>query len=106
MRRYGALIVAAVLALSGGLLGAGATAHAVVRPWMNPAATPVDRANAQMTLADTIAVMHQGASCGYDACVDPNTRLGTPQLRLHPADRAGPDRRRSRDQPAGAREQT
>ncbi|HEY3608816.1 MAG TPA: glycoside hydrolase family 3 C-terminal domain-containing protein [Pseudonocardiaceae bacterium] len=82
MKRRSVLVVAAVLALSGGLL----PAHAAVQPRLSaPAATPVDRANAllaQMTLAEKVAMMHQGASCVYDACVDGNTRLGIPQLRL------------------------
>ena len=37
---------------------------------------------AQMTLAEKITMMHQGAACDYGACVDGNTRLGIPQLRL------------------------
>jgi beta-glucosidase len=82
MKRRSLLVVAAVLALSGGLL----PAHAAPQPRLSaPAATPIDRANAllaQMTLAEKVAMMHQGASCVYDACVDGNTRLGIPQLRL------------------------
>jgi beta-glucosidase len=52
---------------------------------MNTAATPVDRANAllaQMTLAQKLTMMHQGASCVYGACVDGNTSPSIPQLRL------------------------
>ncbi len=83
MRRCATLVVA--LVFGGGLLSVNVTAHATVQPWLNAAASPVDRANAllaQMTLAEKVTMMHQGASCDYDACVDANTRLGIPQLRL------------------------
>ena len=76
-----AVAVALLAETSSAVLPAGAAA----RPWMNTAASPVDRANAllaRMTLAEKIAMMHQGASCDYGACVDGNTRLGIPQLRL------------------------
>jgi beta-glucosidase len=63
-----------------------APAHAAVRPWPAPALTPSQRADAleaQMTSAEKIDMMHGGSSCGgYGACVDANTRLGIPQLRL------------------------
>ncbi|MEV5750716.1 glycoside hydrolase family 3 C-terminal domain-containing protein [Actinoallomurus sp. NPDC052308] len=84
MRRHLLRTVAVIGALIGGLL-AGVPAHAAARPWLNTALAPVDRANAllaQMTLAEKITMMHQGASCDYGACVDGNTRLGIPQLRL------------------------
>ncbi|MEV0406186.1 hypothetical protein [Actinoallomurus sp. NPDC050550] len=84
MRRHLLRTVAAIGALIGGLL-AGVPANAAARPWQNTALAPVDRANAllaQMTLAEKITMMHQGASCDYGACVDGNTRLGIPQLRL------------------------
>ncbi|MCO6008077.1 glycoside hydrolase family 3 C-terminal domain-containing protein [Actinoallomurus purpureus] len=84
MRGHLLRTVAVIGALIGGLL-AGVPANAAARPWQNTALAPVDRANAllaQMTLAEKIAMMHQGASCDYGACVDGNTRLGIPQLRL------------------------
>ncbi|TQM00429.1 beta-glucosidase [Actinoallomurus bryophytorum] len=84
MRRHLFATVAVIGALIGGLLGA-TPATAAPRPWKNAALAPVDRANAllaQMTLAEKITMMHQGAACDYGACVDGNTRLGIPQLRL------------------------
>jgi hypothetical protein len=71
MTRRSVLVAAAVLALSGGLL----PAHAAVQPRLSaPAATPVDRANAllaQMTLAEKVAMMHQGASCANRTAIGP-----------------------------------
>ncbi|MGH6654816.1 MAG: glycoside hydrolase family 3 C-terminal domain-containing protein, partial [Actinocrinis sp.] len=59
---------------------------AAARPWLSAALSPSQRADAllaQMTPAEKIAMMHGGTSCaGYGACVDANTRLGIPQLRL------------------------
>jgi beta-glucosidase len=69
--------------LAGGLLTA--TAQAAVRPWLNPALTPTDRANAllaQLTEAEKLTMMHQGAACSWGACVDGIARLGIPQQRL------------------------
>jgi beta-glucosidase len=80
------LVALAVIGMLIGVLGvATVPAQATARPWKNAALPPVDRANAllaQMTLAEKITMMHQGASCDYGACVDGNTRLGIPQLRL------------------------
>jgi beta-glucosidase len=80
------LVAVAVIGMLIGALGvATVPARATARPWRNAALAPVDRANAllaQMTLAEKITMMHQGASCDYGACVDGNTRLGIPQLRL------------------------
>jgi beta-glucosidase len=84
VRRHLFATVAVIGALLGGLLAA-TPAAAAPRPWKNAALAPVDRANAllaQMTLAEKITMMHQGAACDYGACVDGNTRLGIPQLRL------------------------
>src|SRR5882762_9544502 len=69
--------------LAGGLLTA--TAQAAVQPWLNPALTPTDRANAllaQLTEAEKLTMMHQGAACSWGACVDGIARLGIPQQRL------------------------
>ncbi|MDN3353801.1 glycoside hydrolase family 3 C-terminal domain-containing protein [Actinomadura sp. DC4] len=80
------LVALAVIGMLTGALGVAIVpAEAAARPWKNAALAPVDRANAllaQMTLAEKITMMHQGASCDYGACVDGNTRLGIPQLRL------------------------
>jgi beta-glucosidase len=79
-------VALAVIGMLIGVLGVSTVpAHATARPWKNAALAPVDRANAllaQMTLAEKISMMHQGASCDYGACVDGNARLGIPQLRL------------------------
>src|SRR3954452_2626999 len=79
------LALGAVLALLvGGVIGA-TRADAADPPWMNTAQTPLARANellAAMTQAEKLTMMHGGAGCGYVGCVDGNTRLGIPALRL------------------------
>jgi beta-glucosidase len=68
------LLAVATLALTVVVPATGATALA-----------PVDRANAllaQMTTAEKITMMHGGAQCAWGACVDANTRLGIPALKL------------------------
>ncbi|HEV3172656.1 MAG TPA: glycoside hydrolase family 3 C-terminal domain-containing protein, partial [Actinocrinis sp.] len=78
-----AVVAAALVAGFASIL---APAHAAAPPWMNTSLTPAQRAQAllaQMTSAEKIDMMHGGSSCnGYGACVDANTRLGIPQLRL------------------------
>jgi beta-glucosidase len=62
-----------------------AQAQAAAQPWMNTALAPADRAGdllAQMTTAEKITMMHGGAQCAWGACVDANTRLGIPALKL------------------------
>ncbi|SDM75884.1 glycoside hydrolase family 3 C-terminal domain-containing protein [Actinacidiphila guanduensis] len=79
-----AVAVAALAALTTGALPAQHAA-AASKPWMNAADTPAQRADAllaQMTTAEKITMMHGGAQCSWGACVDANTRLGIPQLRL------------------------
>jgi beta-glucosidase len=54
-------------------------------PWMNTSLSPGDRANAllaAMTQAEKLTMLHGGGNCGYAGCVDANTRLGIPALRL------------------------
>src|ERR1022692_1021499 len=85
MRRHALLTAAVAVALVAGVSSAVGPARAAAQPWMSTALTPVDRANAllaQMTLAQKLTMMHQGASCDWGACVDGNTSLGIPQLRL------------------------
>jgi beta-glucosidase len=85
VRRHLLAAIAVIGTLIGGLGVATVPAQATARPWKNAALAPVDRANAllaQMTLAEKITMMHQGAACDYGACVDGNARLGIPQLRL------------------------
>ena len=90
MRRLKATVLAAATALlvAAGLsadLTAAHPAQAAAQPWLNPAATPGDRADAllaQMTSAEKTTMMHGGASCPWGACVDAIPRLGIPQLRL------------------------
>jgi beta-glucosidase len=88
-----ALAVAALAAFAAGPPPAGAAtaatavtpAAATAKPWMNAADTPAQRADtllAQMTTAEKITMMHGGAQCPWGACVDADTRLGIPQLRL------------------------
>ncbi|WP_329129896.1 glycoside hydrolase family 3 C-terminal domain-containing protein [Streptomyces sp. NBC_01476] len=80
-----ALAVAALAALTAGTLPAQSAAAAPARPWTVAADTPAQRADAllaQMTTAEKITMMHGGAQCAWGACVDANTRLGIPQLRL------------------------
>jgi beta-glucosidase len=79
------LAAAAALVVAAGLTAAGQPAQAAVRPWMSLALTPGERADAllaQMTPAEKITMMHGGAQCQWGACVDANTRLGIPALRL------------------------
>ncbi|HEV2344051.1 MAG TPA: glycoside hydrolase family 3 C-terminal domain-containing protein, partial [Actinocrinis sp.] len=73
-------------ALVAGFVSTLTPAHAASPPWMDATQPPATRAQellAQMTSDEKIAMMHGGSSCnGYGACVDANTRLGIPQLRL------------------------
>ena len=77
---------AVAAALVAGFVSALAPAHAASPPWMDATQPPATRAQellAQMTSAEKIDMMHGSSSCeGYGACVDANTRLGIPQLRL------------------------
>jgi beta-glucosidase len=86
MRRNRSLLpVLLAVVIAGGLATASPTAQAADRPWLDAAQTPTDRANellAQMTETEKLAMMHQGASCTWGACVDGNTRLGIPALHL------------------------
>ncbi|MET9222612.1 glycoside hydrolase family 3 C-terminal domain-containing protein [Streptomyces sp. NPDC003300] len=80
-----AIAVAALAALTAGPLPAQSASAVDARPWMSAADTPAQRADAllaQMTNAEKITMMHGGAQCSWGACVDANTRLGIPQLRL------------------------
>ncbi|MYS19049.1 beta-glucosidase, partial [Streptomyces sp. DvalAA-14] len=80
-----AVAVAALAALTAGTLPARSADAGAARPWMSAADTPGQRADAllaQMTTAEKITMMHGGAQCAWGACVDANTRLGIPQLRL------------------------
>ncbi|MDX6354777.1 MAG: beta-glucosidase, partial [Streptomyces sp.] len=64
---------------------AGQSAAQAAQPWLNPALTPEQRADAllaQMTQAEKLSMMHGGASCGYVGCVDAIPRLGIPALHL------------------------
>jgi beta-glucosidase len=77
-----AVVIAAGLAAAVPSVTASA---ATDRPWLNAAQSPVDRANellAQMTEAQKLTMMHQGASCDWGACVAGDAGLGIPQLRL------------------------
>src|ERR1700680_1741627 len=85
MRKHALLSVTVAVALVAGVSVAVAPARAAAQPWMSTALSPVDRANAllaQMTLAQKLTMMHQGASCDWGACVDGNASLGIPQQRL------------------------
>ena len=77
---------AVALALVAGFVSVLTPAHAASPPWMDATQPPATRAQellAQMTSAEKIVMMHGSTSCnGYGACVDANTRLGIPQLRL------------------------
>jgi beta-glucosidase len=62
-----------------------APAQAAGEPWMNTAVAPSERADllvAAMTSAEKLTMLHGGASCGHTGCVNGNTRLGIPALRL------------------------
>ncbi|MEN3306230.1 MAG: beta-glucosidase [Micromonosporaceae bacterium] len=77
--------VAAVLVAAAGLTAGARPALAATGRWMNAALAPQDRADAllaAMTPAEKITMMHGGAQCPWGACVDANTRLGIPALRL------------------------
>jgi len=68
-----------------GWTATGSPALAAGQPWQNAAQTPQQRADellGAMTLAEKITMMHGGAQCPWGVCVDANTRLGIPQLRL------------------------
>src|SRR6266511_5315481 len=68
-----------------GWTATGSPALAAGEPWQNAAQTPQQRADellGAMTLAEKITMMHGGAQCPWGVCVDANTRLGIPQLRL------------------------
>ncbi len=61
-----------------------ASASVALRPWMNAAQTPDQRADeliAQMTLAEKIAMLH-GAGGSYVGNIPANTRLGIPAVNL------------------------
>ncbi|WP_426514475.1 glycoside hydrolase family 3 C-terminal domain-containing protein [Dactylosporangium sp. McL0621] len=80
-------VLAAVLAaaLTGGLVAGVRTAEAADQPWRDATQTPAQRADellAAMTQAEKLTMLHGGAGCGFAGCVDANTRLGIPQLRL------------------------
>ena len=80
-----ATALAASAALSTPAAHAAPAAALAAQPWMNTALAPVDRANAllaAMTPAEKLTMLHGGANCGYAGCVDANTRLGIPALRL------------------------
>jgi hypothetical protein len=84
MRTLCAAATAVLLAAAAGLVS-GQPAQAAARPWLAAAATPEERADAllaQMTPAEKITMMHGGAQCAWGACVDANTRLGIPALKL------------------------
>ncbi|HEY4456884.1 MAG TPA: glycoside hydrolase family 3 C-terminal domain-containing protein [Pseudonocardiaceae bacterium] len=86
MRKRQVLPLAAAMVIGAALVAAVPLAQAApAQPWRNAAQTPVDRANqllAQMTEAQKLSMMHQGASCDWGACVDAIPSLGIPQLRL------------------------
>src|SRR5579883_203554 len=61
-----------------------ASSQVMLRPWMNAALTPDQRADqllAQMTLDEKIAMLH-GVAGSYIGYVPANTRLGIPALNL------------------------
>jgi beta-glucosidase len=77
------LLVGAVLAVT--VVASPTPARAADQPWMNTALSPTDRANlllAAMTQTEKLTMLHGGTSCGYAGCVNANTRLGIPALRL------------------------
>jgi beta-glucosidase len=79
------LLAAVALVVAAGFAAPAQPARAAARPWMSRALAPADRADAllaQMTPAEKITMMHGGAQCPWGACVDANTRLGIPALRL------------------------
>nr|WSX75042.1 glycoside hydrolase family 3 C-terminal domain-containing protein [Streptomyces sp. NBC_00899] len=79
------LAAAVALVLSTGVAAVTGQAAAADQPWTNAAQAPLDRANellAAMTQTEKLAMMHGGQGCGYAGCVDANSRLGIPALRL------------------------
>ena len=86
MRKPHLLSLAAAVVIGAAVVAAVPLAQAATaQPWRNAAQTPVDRANqllAQLTEAQKLSMMHQGASCDWGACVDAIPSLGVPQLRL------------------------
>ena len=77
------VLAAAILAAA--VLVSPTPAHAAAQPWMNTALSPTERANlllAAMTPAEKLSMLHGGANCGYAGCIDADTRLGIPALRL------------------------
>ncbi len=87
MRRSGMTVLAAafVSVLAAGLALTARPAHAAAWPWQDASQTPQQRADellAAMTTDEKLTMMHGGAACQWGACVDANTRLGIPQLRL------------------------
>ena len=87
LRRSRTLLGAALAALLATTAFAQApAAHAAAQPWMNADQTPEQRADellAQMTTAQMLDLMHPGTqTCSWGACVDGNSALGIPQLRL------------------------
>ncbi|WP_433066081.1 glycoside hydrolase family 3 C-terminal domain-containing protein [Dactylosporangium sp. CS-033363] len=81
-----ALLAAGVAAaLTAGLLAGVRAAEAADQPWRDASQTPAQRADellAAMTQAEKLTMLHGGAGCGFAGCVDANTRLGIPQIRL------------------------
>ncbi|GAA3297081.1 glycoside hydrolase family 3 C-terminal domain-containing protein [Dactylosporangium vinaceum] len=74
-----------VAALAGGLVAGVRAAEAADQPWRDASQTPAQRADellAAMTQAEKLTMLHGGAGCGFAGCVDANTRLGIPQIRL------------------------
>jgi beta-glucosidase len=86
VRKRSLLPLAAAVVIGAAVVTAMPTASAAqAQPWRNAAQSPVDRANellAQMTEAQKLTMMHQGASCAWGACVDGSTSPAIPQLRL------------------------
>ncbi|MFI5911954.1 glycoside hydrolase family 3 C-terminal domain-containing protein [Dactylosporangium sp. NPDC051541] len=83
--RRALLAAGLVTALAGGLLAGARAAEAADQPWRDATQTPAQRADellAAMTQAEKLTMLHGGAGCGFAGCVDANTRLGIPQIRL------------------------
>nr|BFE58803.1 hypothetical protein GCM10020063_033290 [Dactylosporangium thailandense] len=83
--RRALLAAALAAALTGGLVAGIRAAEAADQPWRDATQTPAQRADellAAMTQAEKLTMLHGGAGCGFAGCVDANTRLGIPQIRL------------------------
>ncbi|MGI5239733.1 glycoside hydrolase family 3 C-terminal domain-containing protein [Dactylosporangium sp. CA-139066] len=84
-RRRVLLSAALAAVLTGGLVVGVHAADAADQPWLDATQTPAQRADellAAMTQAEKLTMLHGGAGCGFAGCVDANTRLGIPQIRL------------------------